>query len=526
MRRNDLLLTLLGVLMLALSRLPLHLGWLVFLAWLPYLYIFERGVPKGRQLLAMGFITSAVYNLIVFYWFSLVTVPGLVGMILLYTLVWYLLFTCVNRIYRTLPRWRYLGFTALVLTFEYVQNFGETRFPWFNLGYSLAEYNILVQMADLVGIVGLSALVLSVSVLLHQLLPTSHKWLLGRRSSAGNVLHPLRGRKVGSALALLAIFALWLGYGYRCLYKTPLEEHDAGIFVMQPSIDQEVKWDTEQYAKSLGVFKDLTLQAKAEGARLVIYPEGAITNYLLRIPAVQADLKDILDAAQADIFTGFPDLEPAPPGHPNDSVYYNAASLFQPQQFTHEVYHKNILVPVAERMLWLDQFPFMWKLQFGQANWEFGQELRYYESGGYTFSPSICYELAFPEIFHRMALPRDVEKGGYRKCDYLVNITNDAWFGTSYGPWLHAAMARFRAVENRVQIYRSANTGISLVVDPLGRILVRTELFETKNITAPLFTSAKEPLIRRIHRYPLIIVALALLLVVLSYVKRIGRQLL
>ena len=173
----------------------------------------------------------------------------------------------------------------------------------------------------------------------------------------------------------------------------------------------------------------------------------------------------------------------------------------------------------------LDALPFLWKLQLGQANWEFGTELRYYGSGGFTFSPSICYELAFPEIFHRMAFRRDPLAQTERKSDYLVNITNDAWFGTSYGPWLHAAMVRFRAVENRIQIYRSANTGISMAVDPKGRILASNKLFEVKNITAPLYTTPKVTLISKIYRYPWLFVALALILVLLSLTRKIGRRL-
>lgn len=525
MRRHDLLLTFLGALMLALSRLPLHLGWLVFFAWLPYLHIFERGVESRNQLLRMGFVTSMVYVLIVLYWFALVTIPGLIGMVILYTFVYYLFFWAMNRIYRMLPFFRYIGFIALLLTFEYIQNFGQTRFPWFNLGYSLAEYNILVQFADSVGVVGLSALILSINVLIYQVLPSSSKCLLLRRRSPGNVLHPLRTRRVFSWLAMFLILFAWLGYGNHALTNISLEEHDAGIYVMQPSIDQEVKWDPNQFDKSMALFQELTLQAAADSAKIVIWPEGAVANYMMRMPAIQNDLRDILDTTRVDIFTGFPDLLPAPEGHVNREVYYNAASLFKPDDFYNDIYYKNILVPVAERMLWLDQFPFMWKLQFGQANWEFGTDLSYYESGGHTFSPSICYELAFPEIFHKMAIPRDPDSGEFRKSDYLVNVTNDAWFGTSYGPWLHASMVRFRAVENRIQIYRSANTGISMIVDPRGKILASTDLFEVKNITAPLYTTDRIPLIRKIHRYPLLIVALALMLTLLSCFKKHERRL-
>jgi len=524
LRRNDLLLTFLSALLLAVSRLPLHLGWLVFIAWIPLLQVFERGVEKARQLLLMGFIMSLVYVLIVFYWFALVTLPGLIGMVLLYTLVYYLLFLAINRIFRSLPGWRYAGFISLLLTFEWVQNFGETRFPWFNLAYSLADYNILIQMADLGGVVGLSFLILVINILLNSLLPSSQRKV--RRADEVSNRRPgvLRGGRGALALILL-IMAAWLGYGAYWLKYRQLEEHDARVHVIQPSIDQDVKWVPEQYGKTMQILQDLTLEAAADSARLVIYPEGAITNYLMRVPQAQRDLRAILDTTGVDIFTGFPDFVPAPPEHVNNELSYNAASLFKQDRFYNELYYKNILVPIGERMLWFDLFPFMWKVQFGQANWEFGEKLAYYESDGRHFSPSICYELAFPEIFHRMAIPAGRDSADVTKCDYLVNITNDAWFGTSYGPWLHAVMARFRAVENRIQIYRSANTGISLIVDPKGRYLAKTKLFEVTGITAPLYTCQEIPLIRRIYRYPLFFVILALVLVVFALFRRPVRRL-
>jgi apolipoprotein N-acyltransferase len=118
-----------------------------------------------------------------------------------------------------------------------------------------------------------------------------------------------------------------------------------------------------------------------------------------------------------------------------------------------------------------------------------------------------------------MALPKDPKTGKIRKMDFLINLTNDAWFGTSYGPWLHQVMTRFRAVENRVQIYRSANTGISLIVDPLGRELASAGLFKITNLSAPLYTVDKVPLIRHIYPYPVLTLIIAAGLFVLSLFK-------
>jgi len=119
-----------------------------------------------------------------------------------------------------------------------------------------------------------------------------------------------------------------------------------------------------------------------------------------------------------------------------------------------------------------------------------------------------------------MAIRKDKTTGKLKKADFLVNITNDAWFGTSYGPWLHSIMAKFRAVENRIQIYRSANTGISLIVDPFGRIIAKAGLFEITTLQAPLYRCSRIPVYRYIYWYPWIFVILAGGLFLFSFTKK------
>lgn len=489
---------LLSALCLSVSRIPLHLGFLVFAAFIPLFWFFQRRSYKAWELLRAASIFSAVFIMIVLYWISEVTPGGLIGIFIIYTLVYWLLFYAIQRISRIFPAWRYVAFTSLFITFEYIQNFGETRFPWWNISYSLADYNVLLQALDLLGTAGLSLLVLVVNILLYKLLTASRQTLVWKRTG----------------LALPVLLVLWFGYGIYTLNTLKLQRHDARVFVMQPSIPQDIKWDEKSYAHIISTYEELTARAAADSAKLLIYPEAAMPVYLLKEPGEIKPLLRMMDKHQVEIFTGFPDYLPAPKGYHYPYYYYNAAALFKPEMQPVDPYYKNILVPVGERMLWLKAFPILWKLEFGQANWEFGTELKWYKSGDYEFSPNICYEIAFPELFHGMAIPR--RDGKLHKTDYLVNITNDAWFGTSYGPWLHGVMTRFRAIENRIQIYRSAQTGISMIIDPLGKTLASTKLFEKTNITAPLYITERIPLLRHIYKYPLLICLLALLLFLAS----------
>jgi apolipoprotein N-acyltransferase len=489
----------LSAILISLSRLPLHLGWLVFVGWIPLLHFMEVSSSKLWKAAALF---AVIYIGIIFYWIAEVTPGGLVGIVILYFLFYWLVFYLIKRIGEVIPKYRYAGFVALLLSFEYLQNYGEMRFPWFNNAYSLADYTPLIQAADLGGVILLSGLILVLNVLLYKVIKGQRKLLV----------------------AVLIIVLAWLAYGYYSLAKLPLSTRNAGVSVMQPSIPQDVKWDQAFYDFIMKRYDQLCAQAAKDSTRLLIFPEAAVPDYLMHSQTSMYQLQELTRKYNLEILSGFPHFTDAPESHVDNVYYYNAAALFKPDGYISPMYYKNILVPIGERMLWLDYFPILWKLQFGQANWEFGKELAWMQSGDYTFSPSICYEIAFAGINQRMAIPKDKQSGTYKKIDYLVNITNDAWFGTSYGPWLHAVMTKFRAVENRIQIYRSANTGISMIVDPLGRVQNKAGMFAITNITAPLYISPRIPLYRKIAAYPVAIVILAFLLSVISLLGKKRRK--
>lgn len=489
----------LSVILVCLSRMPLHMGWLVFVGWIPLLHAMEM---KGYKPWKAAAVFALVYISVLFYWIAEVTPGGLVGIVLLYFLYYILAFYLIKLIGEVLPKYRYLGFISIMLSFEYLQNYGEMRFPWFNNAYSLADYTVLIQLADLGGVILISGLILLLNVLLYRVIRGNRKLII----------------------PTLLLVLLWLSYGVYCLKSLPLDSHEADVSVMQPSIPQDVKWDQAFYDFILKRYDELCAKAAADSVKLLIFPEAAIPDYLLHNQVAMQQLQTLCSKYNLEIFTGFPHFSPAPDTHVNPVYYYNAAALFKPDGSVSSLYYKNILVPIGERMLWLDYFPFLWKLQFGQANWEFGKELLWVKSGEFTLSPSICYEIAFAGLNQQMAIPKDRQSQRYKKSDYLVNITNDAWFGTSYGPWLHATMTKFRAVENRIQIYRSANTGISMIVDPMGRVISKAGLFAITNITAPLYTCPRIPPYRRIASYPLAIVMVAFILCVISILGKKRRQ--
>ena len=155
---------------------------------------------------------------------------------------------------------------------------------------------------------------------------------------------------------------------------------------------------------------------------------------------------------------------------------YNSAFLFSPGETTLQRYNKINLVPISERVPFRDALPFLGRIKWevletgdwGQAFFSRGKEWTVFRHPKGAFSVLICFESIFPDL---------VRKFVRRGARFLVNITNDAWFGRSSAPYQHARAVVFRAVENRIAIARSANTGVSMFVDPYGRTFQTTGIF-------------------------------------------------
>jgi apolipoprotein N-acyltransferase len=491
---------LLSAVLLGVSRLPFFSGWLAFVALVPMLFYFEKERHTWKELVRDAFIFSAVFFCIWMHWIYGVTGPGFAGIILFYIAYYFLVFAAVQLVWQKLPRYRYIGFVLIFLTFEHLQNYSEFRFSWLNLGYALSDYTVLLQAADLGGVVLLSMFILMINVFVYKLLQRRWHYFIW----------------------IAVLMAVWTGYGIWCLKTISMTKTDESVTIMQPSILQEDKWEEEQFDKLYQKYLQLSEQAAQSGTKLLIWPEAAIPAYVLRQSSMKALVQDVPDRFGLELFTGFPDVLPAPGDYPGGAYYYNAATMFRPYQMPEKPYYKIVLVPVAERMPYMNILPFLWKLQFGQANWEFGTEYMYYRSGNVVFSPQICFEIAFAGLNRKMSFRNLGEENGGEpaKIDFLVNITNDAWFGKSVGPWIHAMLTKFRAIENRIQIYRSANTGISMAVDPLGRIVEQTSLYEVANISPPLYRCAKVPLFYHLYWWPLVICLLAALLILIGLLKR------
>ncbi|MBK1671249.1 apolipoprotein N-acyltransferase [Rhodovibrio sodomensis] len=370
---------------------------------------------------------------------------------------------------RALPLWdrpgstaqawgRVLALAALWTLAEWVRGQILTGFPW-NLAATVwGFWPAAQQAAALVGAWGLSLL-----TVLAAGLPALLGWTGSRRAAWTG------------AGAALAVVMLVVGGGLVRLQAAPAvgaDVHDGvRLRLVQPGIPQHLKWRDDLRLQHLRKHVELTRRPSFDSRTHVIWPETAIPYFLSRRP----DLRQLLArAAPTDgaLLTGAPRM--AKRG--GRRVYHNSLLALGPEGRTLGHYDKVHLVPFGEYVPLREYLPFP-KLTQGSSDFTPGDgHAAMHIDGLPPFSALICYEVIFP---------REVVKPGTRPA-WLLNVTNDAWFGVSSGPYQHLASARLRAIEQGLPLVRAANTGISVIVDPWGRTLQRLGLQRVGILDGPL----------------------------------------
>jgi apolipoprotein N-acyltransferase len=210
----------------------------------------------------------------------------------------------------------------------------------------------------------------------------------------------------------------------------------------------------------------MTRQAVSQGAQLVIWPESATPFYYQEDPEGAAAIQRLVRESGTPLLFGSDQVEYVPGGQPR---YYNSAFMLDGAGSTAAVYRKMYLVPFGEFVPLKDLLFFVGPLVEAVSDFSPGETVTMLPAHGHMLSTAICYEVVYPDLMRKA-----VGAGS----ELLTTITNDAWYGTSSAPFQHFELATMRAIEQGRYLARSANTGISGIVDPYGRVLARTNLFE------------------------------------------------
>jgi apolipoprotein N-acyltransferase len=488
--------------LLAFAFPPLGLFPLVFAALVPLLIAVEKsdprrgrrgaGLARARRHLLLGFVSGFVFFLGLLYWIPFLppnnlTIPWLMGPSLVlmaaYLSVFPALFTLLLGWVRHGSRVSLLvAAPALWASLEFLRSLGPLGFPWGTLGYALAPMVTTLQFASVTGIWGVSAWVILVNALL---LATFQRTEAKRRALD----------------ASLVILALAIPYFHaKGVMREPGVDESVRVALVQVNVDSEIKWDPAHRARILDKLFRLSREAAArEKPDLVVWPESATPFMLLREPEHFEKVKAFVDSLDVPLLTGTVDERI----ERRVVRSYNSAALLLPGSSPVEVYDKVHLVPFSERMPFQEVLPFLSAFNWGQSDFTPGRRIEPMDLRGRGFGPLVCFEAIFP------SLPRSMASRGAR---FLVNITNDEWFGNTAAPFQHAQMAVFRAVENRIPMARCANTGISMIVDAYGRVLGRTSTFTDAVLTGDLRLSAGRTFYSRhgdVAAWALLLVSLA-----------------
>lgn len=472
-----------SAILLTVIQVPLGFSFCAWFALVPFV-IAAISTEKIKPVIFASYIISLVYWLGNIYWLEFTTPVGWIVFCLYIALYWPILVISVRYCFsRKVPLW--FSVPILIVGAEAIQGWMLKGFAWRYLAHSQFENIMLIQISDIFGAAGVSFLIAMVNGLIAEVIIDAKKKLFFKPANI-----------TGIVLAIIAIAAT-LFYGrYRIIQTADFIENGPRVSVVQSNVP--VKAGEETVPPDIS-FIDMLLDSRrslAAEPNLIIWPETMVETIF-----DDGYLKLLGADSTAKIYHN------ALVRHSNEGVYllvgafssdayladnneikltakYNSAFLYEPNRSARQYYDKIYLVPFGEYIPFKDSLPFLYKIMMKLTPYNYdytldaGRDFTVFKmnSGGkaYRFGVMICYEDTLPKSARRFTIGIDNKK----QIDWLVNISNDGWFVRGKNEKIipstelaqHTAICVFRAVENRVPVIRSVNTGISCYIDSLGRI--------------------------------------------------------
>ena len=456
------------------------------------------GASGTRKAFLLGLTAGLVYFTGTLYWMTLVmAVYGglpmwiaatLNGALIAYLALFPALFAVVMQRAVAAFGARALAAAPLVwVATELGRTYLLTGFPWVLVGYSQAAVLPIAQLASLVGVYGVSALVVAVS------------------AAAANVVVAEAGERLRPAMVVAGLLLIVGAWGSRRAEAAEWTRAGEPIRVglVQGNVDQGQKWDPARATFIFTNYLDMTRQAVDRGAQFVLWPESSTPFYFeeARDRAEADRLRALARQARVTMLIGSDQIERGVP-----PKYFNSAFLVRADGSTGGVYRKMHLVPFGEYVPFKRLLFFAAPLVEAVSDFSEGDRPVLLPVGEHLVSTSICYEIVYPHLVRQF-----VTEGS----ELLATITNDAWFGRTSAPYQHFAQASMRAIEAGRYLVRSANTGISGIVDPYGRVVDRTPIYQPAVVVGEarfLRTTTLYTRIGDVFAYASVVAALALVL--------------
>jgi len=470
-----------------------------------------RGVPAAAMAgwwFGLGYFVPGLYwigyaflvDAPTFAWLLPFAVLGLPAYLALFTALGFAL----ARLIWAAGASRVIGLAASLTISEWLRGQALSGFPWNAFGYALTEPLALAQTASLIGLWGLTFLSVAIFA-----------------SPATLIDGSSRGRKpwIAPVTALALLVAMGIFGGLRLSMHPTALVANVKLRIMQPNLQQDVKFNYA--AKAEVMQRYLALSDRASGpqstgvrdASILIWPESAFPFFLTREADAMAQIADLLPKGTI-LITGSVRAPDLPPGT-RVTRAYNSIYVIDHDGSVLSIYDKVHLVPFGEYLPfqdWMEKLGFV-QLTRVQGGFIPGTRRRPMEvPNAPRMLPLICYETIFPDEI----VSRDDRPG------WMINLTNDGWFGNSTGPYQHLQQARVRAIEQGLPLVRAANTGISAVIDPAGRIVARLGLGVEGVLDSALPTAIAPTIYARLGDLPAAVMVAAGLLVVLR--RRVAKR--
>ncbi len=440
-----------------------------FTAWFGLVPLFIALKDKSfSRAFCLAYFTGVVFWSGAVYWLVHVTIIGTIVLVLYLALYFGLFGIMVSRFCLAKNRFfatsHFLLIPSIWVLLEYIRSHLFTGFGWALLGYSQSSNLAVIQIADVSGVLGVSFLVAMSNVSIYAVFFDPSFRIPGES---------YKSRKIKFVIPI-AILVLSLGYGYFRLYQGYYSPggQQLKVSIIQPSIPQELKWDPLYKRFILDKYFRITREASIKRPQLIVWPEAALPCVLEEEPEYFEQVRMLVAEINTPLLLGAVTLR--------DERYYNSAILVSPGANTLTRYDKLHLVPFGEFIPFRDIFPWLAAIApigdiepgkeytiFYLPKTETTSAVKFADNHKgddfqYKFAVLDCFEDLFP------VLSRQFVKRG---ATFLVNITNDAWYKQTSAPYQHLQASIFRAVENRVPVVRSTNTGVSGFIAPSGKII-------------------------------------------------------
>ena len=479
--RTNLLFGLLSGVLLGLSFPPFPLPFISFFAFIPFFFVLEKK-DSLASINRFSYFMLFFFNLITLYWVggwtketdSFLMISGVA--LLFFNPLFYLIVTSLYYFSKKVfgKKTALFLFPFYWVLFEYLYSLTDLRFPWLTLGNCLPYFNRFIQIADVVGVYGLSLIIIFINVFLFL---SVKNWKETKKINFNYLI------------TAAAIFFIVLIYGTIRVNSFEQGDNKIKVGLIQPNFNPWNKWQAGKVNEQLDLYLSMSEQAINKGAKFIIWPESALPVYLLsgNYEIEVARINQFVSSKNIYLMTGMPDVNfyfnksesPKDAKETKSGVLYasyNSILLFSPNSPVIQKYKKIKLVPFGEHVPFVEQFPFLGqfiKWEVGISSWNVGKEKIVFDFNEPENTPIkvagvVCIESIYPDFV------ADFVKAG---ANFIVVVTNDSWYGYSSGPFQHKEISVLRAVENRKSVVRAANGGVSCIIDPLGRTISETKFF-------------------------------------------------